>query len=138
MDKNSNPISKAMTVSEALRKIIEPHLGQSQYDARIAREALPLAEAQERELSLSNQENTSLKEKVAEQEREIARLQAALEPFANYHHVLDLLSKAPNENARSWEAVSPVVGALGQVVTVGHFRIAHAALHPTPEPKAEA
>ena len=62
--------------------------------------------------------------------RSAERMRAALKPFANYAHVLELLANEDRSigSTNGWSNVDPVLGARGQIVTLGDFRRARAAL----------
>lgn len=69
--------------------------------------------------------------------RQTERLRVALEPFARYAAVLELLAGEDRsiDSTNGWSNVDPVLGARGQVVTLGDFRRAAAALaEPAEEP----
>jgi hypothetical protein len=49
---------------------------------------------------------------------------AALRPFAEYAHVLELIAGEDRSigSTNGWSNLDPVLGGRGQIVTMGHFR----------------
>lgn len=64
---------------------------------------------------------------IGELRDEVETLRRALRPFAKYCHVLEIIrceeAKAGFKNG--WDNLDPILGAKGQLLTLGDFRHAH-------------